>query len=338
MFKVQQKTIDQGLLDLMKGAKNTESKTISDFMLKDTYIAFNPQYYENVQKVLEKINFGALINEAWKFDRPYILHVDAPNGCKSDHRGAPEYRICLDKHPNKSFWLYAITHDEDEDFLDNDESLIRGPTRYRGFLTPSATNLGITLEEIVRSSLYVHEKGLNVRGGNQTIDANGPSEILKNQGTISSIPSVFTIPIYRNPFGEAISAVWAEDGRNYPCICGEFSWKDPKYDFYKNDQTPKFLMLSQLAFSEDQEHYCRSHNYCITEENIDLFKYMDRLRHKNDPPITTDMKHQWYRCNGVGDHKYKGHPEKDNVEGISFLASIGNMAANVTSPAATLIS
>lgn len=83
----------------MKGANHREEVTIQDFIFTEDSLAVHPDLLQNLQKGLSKVDFAAIFNVAWRFDRPYPLDVDAPRGCAIDFRGATEYRICLEEHP-----------------------------------------------------------------------------------------------------------------------------------------------------------------------------------------------------------------------------------------------
>jgi hypothetical protein len=147
--------------------------------------------------------------------------------------------------------LYALNRDQDEDSPENDEMHVCGPTGYRNFMESNKSNINITWKDIFRSSLYVHKKVDDIRNGNMRITDQGLTEIVRNENnTMGNVARIFTIPVCRNPNGEAISSVWADKGRNYSCICGEFSWNGPHYTFESNEMT-RFLMLSGFAVSED---------------------------------------------------------------------------------------
>ncbi|KAF1976872.1 hypothetical protein BU23DRAFT_551306 [Bimuria novae-zelandiae CBS 107.79] len=49
-------------------------------------------------------------------------------------------------------------------------------------------------------------------------------------GNLGQVPGAFKLPICRNPGGEAISSVWSNKGRNFPCKCGEVPWKQERYN------------------------------------------------------------------------------------------------------------
>lgn len=313
MFAEAKDVIHADLSTLLEGRENRDGKIIRDFITGEGFLAVDSSLYPKLREGLKRLTFASAINEAWKFDRPYLVDTDAPNGCQEDDRGASEYRICLEEHPNRSFWLYALNRDKDKDSGENDETHVRGPTRYRAFNEPAKGNLNITLKDIVRSSLFVHTLVKDIREDSMTINGTGLTELVRNDNnTMGNVAGIFTISVCRNPKGEAISSVFSDDGRNYPCLCGEFSWDDPDYTFEK-DQTTDFLIKSGFAFSEDWEHYCDSHNDCEDDESIDLRNILNDKRRKGDPEITEELGHPWFKCKKPKDHKDKGDPHGDDI-------------------------
>lgn len=89
--------------------------------------------------------------------------------------------------------------------------------------TNPTRNLNIAIKDIVRSSLYVHAPVKDIRDGSMTINGTGLTELVRNDNnTIGNVAGFFTIPLRRNPKGEAISSVFSDKDRNYICLCGEF--------------------------------------------------------------------------------------------------------------------
>ncbi|KAF2025600.1 hypothetical protein EK21DRAFT_116613 [Setomelanomma holmii] len=84
---------------------------------------------------------------------------------------------------------------------------------------------------------------------------------------LGRVPGAYTIPICRNPAGESISSVWAKEARDYPCMCGPFTWKSG-WSIGK-DETKGFFNFTGLIYSEDWEEFCHGHNKCKGEDSID---------------------------------------------------------------------
>jgi hypothetical protein len=142
-----------------------------------------------------------------------------------------------------------------------------------------------------------------------------------NAGTL---PGVFNIAVCRNPGGEAISSVWHDTARNYPCMCGPFLWSGWRREL---DETWRFLRKSGLYASEvsecagngqrcvlhlltllqDFEDYCSDHNHCKGQNNINW----DFKPDPGMPPRAKHLKHPFKKCKEPKQHTTWGSPHMD---------------------------
>ncbi len=210
-----------------------------------------------------------------------------------------------------------------------DHGHVAAPAGLRKLYENGARYFGITSYDIVRSSLWVHENRLQ----NQLRNFGRPFESwkTKNYKYAGTLPGAFTIPICRNPLGEAISSVWTStvsprhpsstythdrspfpwyaltclQSKNYPCRCGEIDW-ETKQLTAGLPETKAFYELSMLYASEQFEDYCDSKNNC--NENYD-YDWTFTIQ-QGYPPQTKHLKHAWDKCEGRG-HKTLGFPKKD---------------------------
>jgi hypothetical protein len=135
---------------------------------------------------------------------------------------------------------------------------VRSPTGSKNFDRYGDDSIHeITKQDIVRSSLFVHRH--NLHEALETVNLDALTEAFnqeiyneKLKENLGSVPGAFSIPICRNPQGEAISRTGTKDGKNYPCMCGEFGWNNNQWSEAR-DQTPNFLVYSGFMFSEDWE-------------------------------------------------------------------------------------
>lgn len=301
-------TINDDLRDLMIGVANNRNLTILDIIKHGDFLEPDPELYPRIRKEIERFVFATAINSIWSFDRAYILDVDAPSGCQADGRGPWQYKVCLAEFPKRSFWLYALDQSQEYDSFKNDQTQVRGPTGYHAFDSENDAYYGITLTDIVRSSLAVDRKKYQNAIANLELDKLG--KLFQGENNLGKVPGAFSIPICRNPGGESISSVWQDKGRNYPCMCGEFAWNKGQWSLPR-DRTERFLELTGLKFSEDWEDYCHSHNECKGKNNINLKARLDATRQPGDPNIPKDLKHPFYKCTDVKDHRHKGFPDRD---------------------------
>jgi hypothetical protein len=317
--------------DLLKGEPLHNGDTIDDFLTAEEFLGLDPDLVPFLQKREKQLMFAAGINMVWLFERPYILDVDTPNGCENDMRGPRENRICLPEFPNRSFWLYSIGRGRENDLLYTRQEMVTGPTNFHAFDEEHEKTHSITREDILRSALVVHRNQLQTSITNrnitqiiaalekETIGSWGDDDPVLNSEkvrNVGKVPGMFMIPICRNPGGEAISSVWSNGGRNYPCMCGEFPWRTTATDYWHidKDETLRFLELSGFKFSEDWEDYCSNHNKCNKREDIDFYSMLDATRYPGDPPVASWIQHPYRECLRVKDHYDHGYPEKDYLD------------------------
>jgi hypothetical protein len=191
--------------------------------------------------------------------------------------------------------------------------MTRGPTGFWRLIKNSKYS-NLTLEDVARSSYDVHRRKLIKRKGQRPdLDPMASESILNGTGDRNAvINGVFTVPICENPDGKAISSVLDPDGQNYPCMCGQ-PWTADKGYSYSEDQTPRFLGLSGLMFSNDWEHWCDNHNDCDEESDIDLNPILEKYRDpKTDPEIPKRFKYPYRKCRDHKDaQKHPGWPDRD---------------------------
>jgi hypothetical protein len=328
--------IEKDFRNLKRGETNRAGMNIAQLLMDEHFFAPDDDLLLSLQKREEQWNFAGLMNVLWTFERPYILDVDAPEGCESDKRGPSEYRVCLPEFPNRSFWLYSIGRVEEKDTFRNDQAQVTGPYNFHAFDKENTETHLLTREDIIRSSLFVHRHNLHdaIESGNITVmraafqqegyelPVAGPSEIIDRashaeKGNLGKVPGQFRIAVCRNPGGEAVSSVWSDDSRNYPCMCGEFLWdgtygSERAYELGK-DQILKFLEVTEFMFSEDWEDYCSGHNGCEGLDSVDINAVLEAKRHSGDPSIPEKLKHPFQKCDKPQGHATYGYPDNDIV-------------------------
>ncbi|KAF2641451.1 hypothetical protein P280DRAFT_507003 [Massarina eburnea CBS 473.64] len=299
--------INADLRDLMIGAKNSQGQDLLQIVKSGgEFLVPDPSMSMNFGNLIEKFYQAVLVNSLWmSYEQAYILDTNAKNGnCLKDARGPRENRVYLPERPDRCYWLYSIDKSEEYDRFRDDQALVHGPPGYRNFID-NANLYNLTKEDIVRSSLFIHENNLQGSIRPNISDIQRLIQSAKDAKTnLGSVPGAFTIPICRNPRGEAISSVWEEKGRNYPCKCGEAAWDEKPFNLGK-DTTRKFLELTGFKYSEDWEDYCSDHNDCRGANSIDWnFK-----KEKGGPKIPKKLKHPFKKCEPK-DHSI-GSPSKD---------------------------
>ncbi|KAF2654167.1 hypothetical protein K491DRAFT_779790 [Lophiostoma macrostomum CBS 122681] len=280
-----------------------------DLVRSPEFIELDSGFRELLTKIYERHFSGVAVNGLWAMERPYILDTDSEN-CALDKRGPPRNKVCLPKYPKRAFWLYTIDHMEKNGSWNNDQTQIRSPAGYRKMVEHPNEYYNISKEDIIESSLWVHE---NPDVENRTnaqepiydhpLLSGGNDFGIRNARTL---PGVFNIAICRNPGGEAISSVWHDDARNYPCMCGEFGWGKHDGWTFQKDETQRFLEKTGLYASEDFEDFCSHHLGCKEEDDIDWdFKIGPGM-----PPKAKQLKHPFKMCK---------HPKKHSTWGSSDM-------------------
>jgi hypothetical protein len=93
--------LEQDMRNLMTGAPNHIGMTIVDILTSGGFLGPDRHFQTLLQEKEERYLFALAVKFAWRFDRPYILEVDAPLGSKRDIRGHSNCRICPPEHPKK---------------------------------------------------------------------------------------------------------------------------------------------------------------------------------------------------------------------------------------------
>ncbi|KAF2823208.1 hypothetical protein CC86DRAFT_409136 [Ophiobolus disseminans] len=284
-------SIARDLFKLMEGYPNGRNQNIVDFMTGGEFLTADPDLCPKIED-----------------------HGYAPQGCEKDHRAHSNYRVCLPETPRRSYWLFSIDSGREKDSMTDDQAEVKGPTGWKAFYDKETSSYNITRENIVRLLLFVHGNRLEDAVAN--IDVERLGEVFANGADQKwgNVPGAFAVPVCRNSGGEAISSVWSEDARNYPCMCGEFLWDNDGAWSTKKDQTLKFLHLSTFMFSEDWEDCCSNHNDCKGVNGIDWRPTLEKWRKPGDPPIPKSLKHPFHKCEDANEHDTFGHPEKDDEE------------------------
>jgi hypothetical protein len=297
----------------MEGDKNHLEQDLIGILEGDYFFRRDENIQPAIWRMSEEMMFSSVLNGLWAQERSYIVWSDAPfRGCQYDSRGPSENRVCLDEDPKSVYYLYSLDVSREYDSFTNDKALIHGPTGYRNFIEGQRdTTYGLTKEDIVRSSIFVHEHKL--QNAIEDLDYRAVSSALergkdlgKNYG---KFPGTYRLPISRNPGGEAISSVWSKKARNYPCMSGEFGWNDGTWSLEK-DETFDFLVQTGLMFSEDWEDFCSHNGHCKGDNDIDWHSRFEGLRKEGDPKIPKGLKHPFKKCKQKTEHGV-GEPWRD---------------------------
>lgn len=296
----------------MEGDRNERGLDLLDILKGEYFFRRDDPIQRAIRSNSDQLMWAGVVNALWAWERSYIIDANAPAGCWNDNRGPQESRVCLSERPNRAYYVYALDKSQEYAPGSGDKhARIHGPTGYRNLRDRDADAYGFSMEDVVRSSLFVHENKL--QNAIERFDYKKVASALargKSLGTnLGHIPGLFTLPVCRNPGGEAISSVWETKGRNYPCMCGEFGWNNNSWHFSK-DETKQFLIYTGLMFSENWEHFCNKNGHCKGENGIDIHASLDRLRRPGDPQIPKDLKHPFKKCKQKTKHR-AGDPSQD---------------------------
>ncbi|KAF2876975.1 hypothetical protein BDV95DRAFT_601389 [Massariosphaeria phaeospora] len=253
--------ITTGLMDLVKGKslEGSDGLNLPKLITSGDFVERIPDLYVDLKEVTDRYQLASTVSSLWMFDRAYILDTDVSQGsCDQDSRASSE-----------------------DDFAHDGQALVKAPTGLVNFLPKNnAEFYGITKEDVVRSSLWVHENDLE-------------DQLLG--GSVDHI-----VKMLKN------STVWSEKSRNYPCMCGEFAWDDGTWSMEK-DETRKFLERTGFKYSEDWEDYCSNHNDCKKAKH-EKWNFVSDT--EDDPPIPEQLESPFRKCE-TEKHKTHGHPEED---------------------------
>ncbi|KAL1796182.1 hypothetical protein ACET3X_004722 [Alternaria dauci] len=305
--------VTYGMDAIMGHGPSKPGQDLMDILRGDYFFRRDENIQQVVHESFEKMVFSTVINGAWAQERSYIVWADVPTGsCEYDARGPQESRVCLYDRPSSVYYMYALDVSREYDHGKNDMALIHSPTGYRNFIQGrNPTPYGITKEDVIRSSIFVHENKL--QGALRNLDHHTISAALERGKAMGKdygkVPGTFYLPISRNPGGEAISSVWTKHGRNYACMSGEFGWNDGSWTLAA-DETEDFLYHTGLMFSEDWERFCHRNGECKGADYVDLHAKLEARRKVGDPEIPKRLKHLFWKCEQDTKHG-PGKPEHD---------------------------
>ena len=318
-MKVQQ--VWKELHRLMEGDLNSNGTSLPDLLKTGAYIEQETGLRARLTDALEKAYFAVAVDALWSLDRTYILDTDLDHfDCTADPRGPPRNRVCLPERPGHVYWIYNIHGGEEGDRGHLKNAKVRSPVGLRKFVERSQDYHNITKEDIVRASLWAQEEHL-VNDQGMLINKLPTKWVVNDTHAGGSLAGTFTIPICRNPKGEAISSVWSHKGRNYPCMCGEFSWVRNGGYSPEKDETKAFLEKTGFFASEDWHVFCSLHTKCKKDESVQY-----QFSPIEGAPNMVDMiQHPYQYCKhpnahvkvGVFDAMRKilywrhGHPDRD---------------------------
>lgn len=281
--------ITKNLEVLYKGQKNNKGWDITEYAKYENHTKSMDRTI-GVDNQFRKLWAAAIIGPLWQLERTYIVWADAPSGCENDKRGPAHLRVCLDNHSKAVFYPYFISRTREGSAH---QALVQGPPGHEHL-----SEYGLTLKDIVVASVE-HYKEFKFG----TFDFQQKDAFLKwtapdaaqNGGDYRGL---LTIPICRNPGGEAIAAVDLKEGINYPCMCGMYNWHD---GYSPNlDETEQFLNVTTYGESGDMKRRCDHKQNC--KENHDIDWDFGKI------------KHPWKRCEY--DSKRPTSCEHPNHDGV----------------------
>ncbi|KAJ4992722.1 hypothetical protein SVAN01_01768 [Stagonosporopsis vannaccii] len=299
--------------DLMIGAEDHLNRTVVDLMANSDFLEPAHDFMPKLGEHITRIVGGTAIDKLWEFDRSYFVLVENPGGCENDRtiyrRGPTEYLTCLPEHEELGFWFYSIDRSQEDDHWHNDQALVRGPTGFRR-LNGNEKYFGITMEDVARSAYWVYKNDVIDINGRANFDPMNINQMIREPKVETRMLGVFTPAICFNPGGEAISGVLDKKGQNYPCMCGNFSWRSG-WSFDK-DESPKFMIRTKFSQSEDFEDACTHKNKCAKAKYIDIRAQLEAARKPGDPPIAKKIEHPYWKCEKRRDSfKHPGWPDRD---------------------------
>ncbi|RMZ69387.1 hypothetical protein GMOD_00006181 [Pyrenophora seminiperda CCB06] len=298
------------IVAFLEGDKNSSGRDLLDVLTAGDFLIKDGVKGMEFKALSDKALFGSVINALWSWERAYVVEADVPdNQCQSDSRGPSQSRVCLDERPNKVYYLQALDQESEIAAKAHTKSLdgysrIHAPTGYRNFGEgEDNAAYGLTKEDIVRSSLSVFETRFKTR-----IHTPGPQT--KNRHDTDNVNGIFRLPVCRNPEGQAISSVWSQKDRHYPCMCGNFGWDDSSWNADK-DETSYFLIETGLMYSNMWGTFCRKYMGCVPSGRTSWRGTLESTRKPGDPPIPQNNLLPHSHCKAKVSWS-EGSPDMDN--------------------------
>ncbi|KAF2141039.1 uncharacterized protein K452DRAFT_334549 [Aplosporella prunicola CBS 121167] len=298
----------------LAGGKDRNGKTIAD--IAEFAAFFQAPSGQDLQPLSDSITqlwMAAAVNYAWNTERLYIVVTNAPGGCEQDTSGPIQAHECLAEYPNLSFWVYGL--DRASEKKKGHANLHTPPS----FLTMNGQGMfKFNMTDIVRSSFIRYKKFKNkvhIDGketlknyGSSTGNGSSYNEALGIAIGLAGPKTLFDIPVCFNPGGETIAGLSTGKARNYPCMCGDFSWKDGYSE--AKDETFDFLVKTGLGTSVDWDHQCIQENHNCKEGKSKIWKGKFPDKMKGDK-WNSDINAPFNKCPKRADSKKrKGHLNK----------------------------
>jgi hypothetical protein len=244
-----------------------------------------------------------------KSEHPYILEtISTKAGCKHDRRGHKWNRVCLDERPYMTYWVFAISETK--------QKTTASPPGI-SFLTGTAGDAaGLTMEDVVRSSLFVRD--YNLAGALENIEPHKLIELARRptsdnttnpdgeeqKGLLldhyGSVPGGFALAICQDPRGSAISSIYMELSANYPCHCKGINWRDSSDTAQKG--TAQFILKSKLYEVAKYGEVCRKVHGCRGNGNWATRLGLLGLSRKEQRKIPKEMREDWTSCTVAHGH------------------------------------
>ena len=111
----------------------------------------------------------------------------------------------------------------------------------------------------------------------------------------SVLPGTFRLPIFKNPGGEAISSIFTDHSRNFPCIAGDVEWSTGLTGNETDSfiEMERFLQSTGYYGSHDWLNGCRNHE-CHTRPHHNKFHFRTEAFHPN-----SEIRHPFHKCHKV---------------------------------------
>ncbi|KAI9770880.1 MAG: hypothetical protein M1839_003000 [Geoglossum umbratile] len=232
---------------LMEGRADHDGHFIWEYLQGGQFaLPTSSEETQSLDSWLQTMLVAGGINALWKSDRTYIVSSDSPD-CRSDTRGPSQTRYC--------------TEDSGE--------APDGKVHYAYMMPPFGQPYpqpwepigsdhmpdDISLKDAIKSSVKAYQAaGFDYTKVRQdrwatAMMQNGPDSP-QQQGV--KFEGVFTIPVCYDSSGRSITPVRTDDGRRFPCRCG--------------DETAAFATAA--GFFQDVYSAGKYCNFCLNNEDI----------------------------------------------------------------------
>lgn len=263
---------------ILSGFRGMHGQSIVDIAASPLWLK-KPMRDPNRARQLESRVEEVVINTLWRQQWVYIVEAETTS-CLQDNRIWDKLKVCREDHDMVTYQPLFIGTEMEEKGSDGDHQLIQGPPGWQKL--GKAPYADINLYNVVNSS----RQHWGTRRYRATDEAYFREQLsLPGLYTLDKTPpSQWTIPIFRSPYGDALTSIMNKKGRAYPLVAGHCDWHGtitPEC----NQETHDFMQATGLYMSNNWKNAADAWNVKFDKSHYWSFEGEEGRKIVNYRPI-----------------------------------------------------